>query len=153
MWTTLISNYSDTFTEKITRERVLRKPEDTLGFGHRGKQEFHVREVLVSGWHSRKLHVVSLMGTSFQHCDRNRRCRTLPPREKTNAGITCRDGRTRQVSPGGLSLGSWQPVPQGEQRNPCVVDNQVRSSFPETDGFFRNHGCSLEKCIRQSPGP
>lgn len=153
MWITLTSNYSDTLTEKITRERVLRKPEDTLGFEHREKQEFHIREVLVSGWHSRKLHVVSLMGTSFQHCDRNRGCRKLPPLEKTNADITFRDGTTHQVSPGGLYLGSWQPVPQGEQRNPGVVDNQVRSSFPETDSFFRNHGSSLEKRVRQSPGP
>lgn len=37
MSTTLIPKYSDTFTEKITRERVLRKPKDTLGFEGTGK--------------------------------------------------------------------------------------------------------------------
>lgn len=48
MWTTLISIYSDTFPEKIKhfREKVLRKPEDTLGLGHGEKQKFHIRETL-----------------------------------------------------------------------------------------------------------
>lgn len=51
LWTTLISIYSDTFPEKIEkikpfREKVLRKPEDTLGLGHGEKQKFHIRETL-----------------------------------------------------------------------------------------------------------